>query len=113
MTKTAPHRVHGTVEEWFTEEGWGRLRSPELDGLVFGHFSMISSRAGFRDLRPGQAVTFAWEYGPQDGCTFRADDIRADPEGEPVAPRPESTPGAYQSSLEIRWDHDDQPPPTP
>jgi cold shock protein len=112
VTKTAPDRVHGTVEEWFTEEGWGRLRSPELDGLVFGHFSMISSQSGFRELRAGQAVTFTWEHGPQDGCTFRAIDIRTEPEGEPAEPQPESTPGAYRSSLEITWS-DDQPPPAP
>lgn len=107
-----PDRVHGTVVEWFTEEGWGRLRSPELDGLVLAHFSMINTYAGFRNLRPGQAVTFGWEPADQDGCQFLADDIRADPPGEPVEPHHESAPGAYRSTLEIHWD-DGQAPPAP
>lgn len=100
------NRIRGTVEEWFTEQGWGRLRSPDLDGPVFAHFSMINSRAGFHNLQPGQAVTFFWDDLPQDGCTFRAFDIRAHPEGDPVEPPPETGPGAYQSTLQVRWDDD-------
>lgn len=79
-------RARGTVAEWFTEEGWGRLTSPDLDGPVFAHLSAIRDQVGFRELRPGAAVTFTWVDRAHDGCTFRAEEIRSDPpsEGQPV-----------------------------
>lgn len=110
----AADRVHGTVDEWFEDEGWGRLRSPALDGLVFAHFSVISDQQGFRELQRGEAVTFTWEGLPQDGCRFSATDVRSDPERAVNQPDPEvAPPPAYRSSLTIRWEGDDQAPPAP
>lgn len=58
--------VHGTVETWYAEEGWGVLRTP--DGLsVFCHFSHIEAD-GYRELNTGQKVTFEYRTLGQDGC---------------------------------------------
>ncbi len=58
--------VVGTVQEWYGEEGWGVLRTP--DGLsVFCHFSAIEM-PGYRALRPGQQVRFDYYTPGQDGC---------------------------------------------
>ena len=58
--------VHGTVETWYAEEGWGVLRTP--DGLsVFCHFSHIEAD-GYRELHTGQKVAFDYRTPGQDGC---------------------------------------------
>lgn len=102
-------RLSGVAQEWFDEPGWGRLSSPDLDGLAFAHYSEIKSQAGFRSLAPGTGVTFRAGAGEQDGCQFLALDIveigkeaRAEPQSEVAAN--DGTPGAYSSSLSIAWD---------
>jgi uncharacterized RmlC-like cupin family protein/cold shock CspA family protein len=61
----------GTVRVWHAEDGWGVLDSPGTPGGCWAHFSMIRA-AGFRELRPGQSVTFDFEAARQDGYDFRA-----------------------------------------
>lgn len=65
--------VDGVCVWWSDDDGWGALRSGELDSDVFAHFSVLSGD-GFLSLRPGQPVRFEVEpYPPgQDGYFFRA-----------------------------------------
>ena len=63
--------VPGTVQSWYSEEGWGVLVSPEIEGTAFAHFSVVDVQ-GYRDLEEGQAVTFRYETPGQDGCDHRA-----------------------------------------
>ena len=65
--------ITATVREWYEEEGWGVLDSPETPGGCFAHFSDIKA-TGYRTLSPGQRVQLAWEAPgfQQDGYDFRA-----------------------------------------
>ena len=63
--------VTGTVQVWRSEEGWGVLVSPEIEGTAFAHFSAIDA-TGYRDLQPGERVRFRYETPGQDGCDHRA-----------------------------------------
>jgi CspA family cold shock protein len=68
----------GKVEEWSDTEGWGAISSPDVDGLVWTHFSAIEGD-GFRTLRVGELVELDVE-GPlgfeQDGFRYRALSVR-------------------------------------
>jgi cold shock protein len=66
----APHeRVSGTVRDWYGEEGWGVVLTP--DGLTtFCHFSDVEMD-GYRTLSPGDRVEFDYETPGQDGCDAR------------------------------------------
>jgi CspA family cold shock protein len=33
--------VTGTVQDWYSDEGWGILVSPGVEGTVFAHFSVL------------------------------------------------------------------------
>ncbi|MET8140183.1 cold shock domain-containing protein [Sphaerisporangium sp. NPDC005288] len=97
----------GVVVEWSDEEGWGYLRSADLPGDVFAHFSMIVGE-GYRSLRPGQPVRFTWERAQQDGFDFRTIEVFT---GDDVTPRPpgavggrRNDGGAYTSDLRIDFD---------
>ena len=35
------NEVTGSVEKWNSEEGWGILVSPTIEGTVFAHFSVL------------------------------------------------------------------------
>lgn len=92
----------GTVSRWFAEQGWGVLVSPDVDGTVFAHFSMIQDQVGYRSLEEGQKVSFTWAEGGQDGCEFRALEIYSTGvPGPPPVFQQESDPTAYSSSLTI------------
>jgi cold shock protein len=69
----------GRVKEWFDEEGWGVLSSPEVPGDLFTHFSMLEMD-GYRSLEVGQQVRFEWEPAPsgQDGYYYVARQVRVD-----------------------------------
>ncbi|QMU71194.1 cold-shock protein [Streptacidiphilus sp. P02-A3a] len=62
-----------TVREWYEEDGWGVLDSPETPGGCFVHFSDVAMR-GLRRLTPGQRVELDWEAPgfKQDGYDYRA-----------------------------------------
>lgn len=89
--------VTATVREWYDEEGWGVLDSPETPpGGCFGHYSDIHAPPGFRTLSPGQKVDLTWEAPPgfkQDGYDYRA-----------VSITPPSAPDIYGR----RWIADEQ-----
>ncbi len=70
--------VPGTVQTWFSEEGWGVLVSPEVNGTAFAHFSVVDL-PGYVDLQDGQAVTFRYVTPGQDGCDHRATYVKPKP----------------------------------
>lgn len=77
------HPVHGTVQSWDDEEGWGVLASPDIQGEIWAHFSAVYAKPGaFASLNPGESVLFTWEEFPQDGYSYRAVHVRrpSDPE---------------------------------
>jgi len=69
-------RVVGNVSLWRTDERWGALRSPDVDGEVWVHFSDIEAD-GYRSLTEGEPVTFTYETSGQDGSPHRALLVRA------------------------------------
>jgi CspA family cold shock protein len=72
--------VTGSVQTWYSEEGWGVLVSPEIEGTVFAHFSVLDMPGvGFRDLHEGDAVVFRFTTPGQDGCDHRAHYVRPVP----------------------------------
>ncbi|WP_329338032.1 cold shock domain-containing protein [Streptomyces sp. NBC_00663] len=67
--------VTAIVRDWYDEEGWGVLDSPETPGGCFAHYSDIQAgRGSFRNLAPGQRVQLTWEAPgfKQDGYDYRA-----------------------------------------
>ncbi|MEU3612920.1 cold shock domain-containing protein [Streptomyces sp. NPDC006872] len=68
--------VIATVREWYAEEGWGVLDSPETPGGCFGHYADIRT-TGHHTLSPGQQVDLTWEAPgfKQDDYDYRAVDI--------------------------------------
>jgi cold shock protein len=81
--------VTGTVQDWDAVEGWGVLVSPEVDGTVFAHFSVIDA-PGYRELHAGQPVSFTYTTPGQDGCDHSAQYVLPldPPEAEQGQPRP-------------------------
>ncbi len=68
--------VDGVCVWWSDDDGWGALRSDELESEVFAHFSAVNM-PGYHSLRAGQRVRFEVEpYPPgQDGYFFRAHNV--------------------------------------
>ncbi|PWI16206.1 hypothetical protein DI272_20080 [Streptomyces sp. Act143] len=67
--------VTAIVRDWYDEEGWGVLDSPETPGGCFAHYSDIRTKGpDYRNLTPGQRVELAWEAPgfKQDGYDYRA-----------------------------------------
>ncbi|CCH27363.1 cold shock domain-containing protein [Actinosynnema sp. NPDC047251] len=67
----------GHVLQWHAESGWGVVGSPEFDGAVWVHFSVIdptdrNTTGGYRALRVDEAVDFTAERADQDGYRWRA-----------------------------------------
>ncbi|MFC6085091.1 cold-shock protein [Sphaerisporangium aureirubrum] len=108
MMSVGPGEVAvGTVVEWKDDEGWGVLRSADVSGDVFAHFSAIVGVEGYRSLVPGQRVRFTWERGRQDGFDFRAIEVFGGDDltpGPPGAAGERDRDGAYSSSLRIDFD---------
>ncbi|GLX00129.1 hypothetical protein Misp02_42150 [Microtetraspora sp. NBRC 16547] len=102
--------VRGVVVSWDDEQGVGVVRSDDVPGDVFVHFSMISQPgSGYRSLTPGETVRFTWEAFPQDGFGFRAVEVRRagyDPD-RPRAGEAATDDGAYVSRLLVELDEDD------
>lgn len=68
--------VCGVCVAWSDDEGWGVLRSDEVESDVFAHFSNLRM-PGHATLRVGDAVRFEVEAFPagQDGYLFRAESV--------------------------------------
>jgi cold shock CspA family protein len=63
--------TRGTAKEWNSEEGWGIVTSPEVNGDVWAHFSGILGD-GYRSLVVGEPVEFRYEERDQDGYQYAA-----------------------------------------
>ena len=68
--RTTKEEVTGTVQSWYSDEGWGVLVSPEVDGTAFAHFSVVDL-PGYRSSE-GQPIRFCYVTPGQDGCDHRA-----------------------------------------
>ena len=65
----------GTVQDWYSSDGWGVLVSPDVQGTVFAHFSVIDM-SGYRELQPGEQVSFTYTTPGQDGCDHSAQYVK-------------------------------------
>jgi CspA family cold shock protein len=97
----------GSVRTYDADEGCGVIDGPDVPGGCWVHFSAIAA-PGYRELTPGQQVSFRAEAADQDGFSFRA--VKVWTGGtEPPDPSPsQDSPGAYHSSLTLTFD----PPPS-
>lgn len=78
--------VRASVREWYADEGWGVLESPETPGGCWVHFSVIESRpiesqastykTTYKTLTVGESVELEWGSPGQDGFDFRARAVR-------------------------------------
>jgi CspA family cold shock protein len=77
VTYTSPEvkDATGTVQDWYSTDGWGVLISPEVEGTVFALFSVIDM-PGFHELEPGQPVAFTYTTPGQDGCDHSAQSVK-------------------------------------
>ncbi|KUL41939.1 cold-shock protein [Actinoplanes awajinensis] len=101
----------GVVRSFDPDEGWGVIDGPDVPGGCWVHFSAIAVE-GFRELTPGQQVSFRAEQGDQDGFDYRAlkawPGVGAEPPDQVATPH---SPAAYQSTLTLTFDPsgDDHP----
>ena len=102
----------GTVRDYHPDDGWGVIDGPDVPGGCWVHFSSIAM-GGYRQLRPGQQVSFRAEAADQDGFAFRAiqvwpdGTVQAGPDGAPVVDPAVSC--AYSSSLTLTFDPPHRP----
>ncbi|MEV0438400.1 cold shock domain-containing protein [Streptomyces spectabilis] len=94
--------LSGVVSEWNSDEGWGVLASPDLEGPVWAHFSSIDAE-GFRELSVGDPVVFSVEEEEQDGYRWRAVHVRAGG-GIPGRESQDDDGPGYSSGLDITFD---------
>jgi CspA family cold shock protein len=93
-------RARGVVREWHAAEGWGVIDSSETPGGCWAHFSALRM-PGYHTAEPGQAVTFEFEQGWQDGLDYRATRVEIDGV-EVIEPESGSDPNAYRSLLIVQ-----------
>jgi CspA family cold shock protein len=94
----------GVVREFHAVEGWGVVDGADVPGGCWVHFSAIAMD-GYRQLTPGQRVSYSAEAADQDGFRFRAVTVWPDgvePDLTRLEPRANSV--AYRSSLTITFD---------
>lgn len=94
----------GVVRVWHDDDGWGVVRADGLDGDVFAHFGVISGMPGYRSLTEGEAVEVRWERFAQDGCPYRALEVRRPGTSDDLPEQAGSGSAAYRSSLSITFD---------
>ncbi len=98
----------GVVRDFRAEEGWGVVDGPDVPGGCWVHFSVIVT-GGYRQLTPGQRVSFRAEVTDQDGFRFRATMVWPDG-GEPTDPSAErGTSIGHRSSLVLAFDEPEDP----
>ena len=94
----------GVVREFHAEAGWGVIDGSDVPGGCWVHFSAIAID-GYRQLMPGQLVSYLAEAANYDGFRFQA--VAVWPDGvEPDLTRlePQANSVAYRSSLTITFD---------
>jgi CspA family cold shock protein len=94
----------GTVSAWFDDQGWGVIASSDTPGGCWAHFSVLDLR-GHHSLDPGEIVDFEWEEAEQDGCAYRAVEVRPGrPRTGAKATKTDTATNAYRSCLTITPD---------
>ncbi|WP_433342591.1 cold shock domain-containing protein [Micromonospora sp. CA-111912] len=93
----------GIVRAYSDDEGWGIIDGPDVPGGCWVHFSAIATN-GYRQLSPGQSVSFLAEAAVQDGFAYRAVKVWTD-DTEPNDQRREDVESnAYRSTLTLTFD---------
>lgn len=93
----------GSVRTFDADEGWGVIDGPDVPGGCWVHFSAIAM-AGYRELKPGQRVSFSAEAASQDGFAFRAVKVWTGDAEPPGQPGREESSAAYQSRLTLTFE---------
>ena len=96
----------GSVRTYDADKGWGVIDGPDVPGGCWVHFSAIAA-TGYRELTPGEPVSFRAEPADQDGFAYRAVKVwtgDAEPAGETGAT---GASGAYTSTLTLSFDPPD------
>ncbi len=93
----------GTVRAYDADAGWGVIDGPDVPGGCWVHFSAIAMD-GYRQLTPGQRVSFVAEAAQQEGYAFRAVRVWTGGTEPPEDQSGPSSSGAYQSSLTLTSD---------
>jgi cold shock protein len=97
----------GVVRDFRPEEGWGTIDGPDVPGGCWVHFSTIVE--GYRQLTPGQRVSFRAEATNQDGFKFRATKVWPDGVEPTDRPAGQGSSIAYRSSLILTFDQGEGP----
>ncbi len=98
----------GQVRVWHHGAGWGVIDSDATPGGCWAHYSSVLV-TGYKSLRTGQDVRFAFEAAEQDGYSFRA--VEAWPSDQtPVRASNEvsGSSAAYSSTLTLTFDDEDE-----
>lgn len=98
----------GVVRDFRPEEGWGVVDGPDVPGGCWVHFSTIVMD-GYRQLTPGQRVSFRAEATNQDGFNFRATTVWPDGVEPTDPPADQGTSIGYRSSLILTFDQPEDP----
>lgn len=93
----------GVVRAFHADEGWGVIDGPDVPGGCWVHFSAIAM-GGYRQLTPGQRVSFRAEAVSQDGFAFRAVKVWTGDAEPPDDPDQHGTSAAYHSTLTLTFD---------
>jgi CspA family cold shock protein len=100
----------GSVRTFDADEGWGVIDGPDVPGGCWVHFSAIAME-GYRELAPGQQVSFRAEAARQDGFDYRAVKVWTGGGEPPEQNQTHGSSAAYHSSLMLTFDHPDQDDP--
>ena len=101
--QTGPMTSVGSVRTFDADEGWGVIDGPDVPGGCWVHFSSIVMD-GYRELAPGQQVSFRAEAASQDGFAYRAMKVWTDDVEPPDQSPTRSRSAAYHSSLTLTFD---------
>jgi CspA family cold shock protein len=93
----------GSVRTYDAAAGWGVLDGPDVPGGCWVHFSAIAAD-GYRQLEPGQHVSFRAEAAQQDGFAFRAVKVWTGDTEPPDADQERIRSAAYDSAMTLTFD---------
>ncbi|MBB2948802.1 CspA family cold shock protein [Actinoplanes lutulentus] len=93
----------GTVRAFNADEGWGIIDGPDVPGGCWVSFSAIVMD-GYRELTPGQRVSFRAEPADQDGFAYRALKVWAGSTEPADEAATENRSVAYRSTLTLTFD---------
>src|SRR4051812_48391655 len=92
----------GIVRTYNADEGWGVIDGPDVPGGCWVHFSVLAMD-GYRQLTPGQRVSFRAEAAAQDGFAYRAAKVWTSDTEPDDQQRNDASSGAYHSTLTLTF----------